>query len=60
MRRITQTFLSGLLAALPLIITIAVTVWLGSFLADYIGPSSSFGQALIALGLGSGISNAFV
>jgi uncharacterized membrane protein len=57
MRRITQTFLSGLLAALPLIITIAVTLWLGSFIAEYIGPSSRVGRMLISLGLGVSTSN---
>jgi uncharacterized membrane protein len=56
MRRIAQTFLSGLLAALPLIITIAVTVWLASFIAGYIGPSSWVGRLLISLGVGVGAS----
>lgn len=57
MRRITQTFISGLLAALPLLITVAVSVWLVSFLADYVGPKSWVGQRIVSLGLGVTASN---
>lgn len=52
MRRMTQTFVAGLLAALPLIVTIAVTAWLMTFLSGYIGPSSQIGQIIATLGLG--------
>jgi uncharacterized membrane protein len=52
MQRMAQTFVSGLLAALPLALTVAVTVWLVVFVAEYIGPKSQVGQLLIALGLG--------
>lgn len=52
MARIGRIFLAGLMAALPLMMTILVTVWLASVLNDYLGPSSQFGQLLIGLGLG--------
>jgi uncharacterized membrane protein len=54
MSRITRVFLAGLLALLPLILTVAVTGWVVSFLNDYIGPSSSFGRILVSLGIGVG------
>lgn len=57
MRRITQTFVSGLMAALPLAVTIAVTIWLVVFLAQYVGPSSKVGQFLSSLGLGGTTSS---
>jgi uncharacterized membrane protein len=52
MQRIMQTFVSGLVAALPLALTIAVTAWLVVLIAEYVGPSSPFGQFLSRLGLG--------
>ncbi len=56
MRRIGRVFLAGLLAALPLLLTIFVTGWLFSLIGQYFGPSSAFGRLLIALGLGAGLS----
>ena len=57
MRALSRTFISGLLAALPLIITVVVTVWLVSFFADYIGPNSRFGSFIASLGFGVTASN---
>mgnify|MGYP001247009094 CR=1 FL=1 len=54
MARIARVFLSGVLAALPLLITIFVIGWLAAFIADYAGPTSRFGQFLISLGIGIG------
>jgi uncharacterized membrane protein len=51
LNRITRVFLAGLLALLPLFITIAVATWLVSIGTDYIGPSSKFGRLLVSLGL---------
>jgi uncharacterized membrane protein len=45
-------FLTGLLAALPLLLTIFITAWLLSLINQYLGPSSTFGSLLISLGLG--------
>lgn len=52
MGKIGRVFLAGLLAALPLLLTIFVTAWLLSFLNQYLGPSSAFGQFLSSLGFG--------
>lgn len=54
MSRITRVFLAGLLALLPLILTVVVTSWVVSLLNDYIGPTSSFGRILVSLGIGVG------
>ncbi len=54
MGRITRVFLAGLLALLPLILTVAVTGWVVSILNDYVGPTSSFGRVLVSLGIGVG------
>lgn len=51
MSRITRIFLAGLLAALPLLLTVFVTAWVVSILIDYAGPRSRIGQALVSLGL---------
>jgi len=52
MRRIGRVFIAGLLAALPLLLTIFVTVWLLNLLNQYLGPSSAFGRFLSSLGFG--------
>lgn len=51
MNRIARIFLAGLLALLPLFITVAVATWLVSIGISYAGPDSKFGQLLISLGL---------
>jgi len=43
MGKIGRIFLAGLLAALPLLLTIFVTGWLLSLIYQYLGPSSAFG-----------------
>ena len=42
MGRIARIFGAGFIAALPLIITVAVSVWLVTLIIDYAGPSSRF------------------
>lgn len=54
MRRLGQIFLSGLLALLPLVLTIALVGWLADFMAGYLGPGSIVGQMLTQLGLSVG------
>ncbi len=44
MKRLVRIFLTGLLAALPLLLTIFVSAWLLSFVNQYFGPSSAFGE----------------
>jgi uncharacterized membrane protein len=51
LNRIARIFLAGLLALLPLIITIAVTAWVVTFATGYVGPGSRFGRLLTSLGL---------
>jgi uncharacterized membrane protein len=56
MGKIGRVFLAGLLAALPLLLTIFIIVWLLSFMNQYLGPSSAFGSFLTSLGFGVGTS----
>jgi uncharacterized membrane protein len=50
-RNIVGPFLAGLLAILPLVLTVAIIMWLGSFLYRFIGPESPVGKALEGIGL---------
>ncbi|AHB48525.1 membrane protein [Hyphomicrobium nitrativorans NL23] len=56
MGRFGRVFFTGLLAALPLMLTIFVTVWLLSLVNQYFGPGSGFGRFLTSLGFGVGTS----
>lgn len=51
-----RVFLSGLLALLPLSLTVVVAVWLASLLNDYVGPGSWFGRQLVSLGMSLDVS----
>ncbi len=57
MARIARVFVSGFLAALPLLITVIVISWLAGLVADYAGPASKLGKLLTSLGLGIGGSS---
>ncbi len=50
--RLLRIFLTGLLAALPLLATVAVFWWLASFIVRWLGPDSAIGQVLVAVGFG--------
>jgi uncharacterized membrane protein len=52
MPRMIATLLSGLLVLLPVVITIVLVVWLGTFIYQFVGPGSVFGHLLTAIGLG--------
>lgn len=54
LQRVLRTLLAGLLAALPLILTVVVVVWVGNFLIRMAGPDSVVGQVLAAIGLPAG------
>lgn len=56
--RLLNTFLTGLLAALPLAATVLVFAWAVRVLVDYLGPGSYAGRVLKALGLGFASSEA--
>lgn len=44
-------FVAGLLAILPLVLTVAIVVWVMTFLTDYLGPTTFIGRKLSAVGL---------
>ena len=50
-RRLGRTFLAGLLAALPLALTLAAIVWIAELIHRFLGPGSGFGKMLGAIGL---------
>jgi len=49
-RRAARCFLAGILAILPLVITVAVVAWAGSLVSQFLGPSTVVGKALSNLG----------
>jgi uncharacterized membrane protein len=51
-RHILNTFLTGALAALPLVATVFVIGWLVQFLYRYLGPNSWLGDGLSLFGFG--------
>ena len=51
-RRALRIFLTGLLAALPLAVTVFVFVWGARLLYAWLGPGSFFGGLLVSIGLG--------
>jgi uncharacterized membrane protein len=53
-RRLLETFLTGLLAALPLAATLAIFVWSARLLYAWLGPGSLIGDLLTSIGLGVG------
>jgi uncharacterized membrane protein len=53
-RRLLQTFVTGLLAALPLAATVAIFVWSAQVLYAWLGPGSLAGDLLVSIGLGVG------
>lgn len=50
-RGLVQTFLTGLFAILPLVLTLALMSWAGTWLTEHIGPDSAAGQTLRGIGL---------
>lgn len=55
MGRIFRTFLAGVLALLPIAVTVFVFAWVASFIASYAGPDSFVGRLIIRLGASVGI-----
>ena len=47
-----RVFVTGLLAALPLIATVAVVWWAVNLVFGLLGPNSGIGRVLVALGFG--------
>jgi uncharacterized membrane protein len=48
---ILSTFLAGLFAVLPIVITIGIMAWVGGVLKAWLGPESFVGKALFQMGL---------
>lgn len=55
-RKLLNTFLAGVLAALPIAATVLILVWAVRFLYEYLGPGSMVGGWIQALGFGLGES----
>ena len=53
-KRIVGCFVAGVLALLPIVITVAVVIWVGAFLTRYVGPETAFGGVLAKIGLSIG------
>lgn len=50
-KRLVQWFVAGVLALLPLIITVGVVLWVAEYVKAIFGPGNLFGQALRQFGL---------
>ncbi|MEQ8786321.1 MAG: DUF502 domain-containing protein [Pirellulaceae bacterium] len=50
-KNVLGTFLAGLFALLPLVITVAIVAWVVSFLNNLVGPKTLVGEGLIFVGL---------
>lgn len=48
---ILSTFLAGLFAVLPIVITVGIMAWVGGLLKAWLGPESFVGKALFQMGL---------
>lgn len=55
MGRILRIFLAGVLALLPIAVTVFVVAWIAAFIASYAGPDSFVGRLIIRLGASVGI-----
>lgn len=49
--RLLRYFLAGVFAVLPLIVTIAIVIWVAGFLQGFVGPQTAAGRGLSKLGL---------
>jgi uncharacterized membrane protein len=54
--RILRIFLAGVVALLPIALTLFVTAWIASLIASYAGPGSFIGRLIIALGQSLGLN----
>lgn len=48
---LTRLFMSGLLAILPLVLTVAIIGWVANFLRSYLGPETMVGELIRSLGV---------
>jgi uncharacterized membrane protein len=54
--RLFRTFLAGVLALLPIAVTVVVTAWVAALIASYAGPGSFVGRFIIRLGASLGLT----
>jgi uncharacterized membrane protein len=59
MKRIIAIFVTGLVVVMPFVLTVALLIWVGSFINQFLGPGSLFGHLLISIGLGVTASSPF-
>jgi len=50
-KRLARAFLAGLLAVLPVVITVAIVAWVAGFVRQFLGPHTLIGDGLTHLGL---------
>ena len=55
MGRILRTFLAGVLALLPIAVTLFVIAWIASLVASFAGPGSFVGRLITRLGTSLGL-----
>lgn len=60
MDRIIRIFIAGILAALPLFLTLFIIGWSLNLINSFLGPSSPFGKFLVSLGLGVSTSASYL
>jgi uncharacterized membrane protein len=51
LRRLLRSFLAGIVAVLPVVITVAIVAWVAGFVRQILGPGTLIGEGLTALGL---------
>lgn len=51
MNRMSRILMAGIFALLPILFTVFLTVWIGNFIRNWVGPDSFTGQILISVGL---------
>lgn len=54
LRTLLRIFITGALAALPLVATLLIFVWAGQLLVHWLGPESIVGRLMVSIGLGVG------
>ncbi len=50
-RWLIRCFLAGLFTILPLVITVAIVIWVGEYLNGWLGPGTTIGRRLEGVGL---------
>lgn len=51
-RKLVKCFLAGVITVLPLVITVAVVLWVGGMISGFLGPQTVIGRKLEQMGMG--------